>query len=68
MAIRIDDEPEIVLTRAEYERLHREYQSTQTHTTAPVSFETWLRAQMARDENDRRQWFALQAVLAGAPQ
>lgn len=43
MSIRVIDEPDILLTRSEYERLRREWESEQQYTTAPTSFETWLR-------------------------
>lgn len=49
MAIRIIDEPEIVLTRAEYERLRRGWAATQTMTVAPSSFECWLAQRMANE-------------------
>lgn len=44
MSIRVIDEPDILLTRSEYERLRREWESEQQYTTAPTSFETWLRS------------------------
>lgn len=44
MAIRIIKEPDISLTQTEYERLLRKWESEQQYTTAPTSFETWLRS------------------------
>lgn len=42
MTIRIIEEPEIVLTRAEYESLRREWAASQQMTARPQSFESWL--------------------------
>jgi hypothetical protein len=39
----IEDGPEIVLTRTEHEVLYREWEESQKFTSAPASFETWLR-------------------------
>lgn len=44
MAIRIFKEPDIYLTQTEYERLRRVWESEQQYTTAPTSFEAWLRS------------------------
>lgn len=43
MSIRIIEEEEILLTQEEHERLQREWQESQRYTTAPCSFEVWLR-------------------------
>lgn len=43
MGIRIIDEPDIVLTHDEHERLSREWEAAQRMTVAPLSFEAWLR-------------------------
>lgn len=43
MTIRLIKEPDIHLTQAEHERLSRQWQAEQQYTTAPQSFETWLR-------------------------
>ena len=58
MAIRIINEPDIVLTRSEYERLYREWESHQQYTAAPTSFETWLRSRQVRTGNVIRDAFA----------
>jgi hypothetical protein len=42
MAIKIIDEPDVYLTRAEYERLHREWEQCMMMHAAPVSFEVWV--------------------------
>lgn len=42
MTIRIIDEPEITMTRAEYERLHREWCASNGMTVAPTSFEAFV--------------------------
>ena len=48
MSIRIvEDLPEVVLTRSEYDRLHREWRSTQSYTTHPQDFESWVRGRSA---------------------
>lgn len=48
MAIRIiDDQPDIHLTRAEYDRLLREWQASQAMTAMPQEFEAWIRARHA---------------------
>lgn len=51
MAIRIIKEPDISITQTEYERLLREWESEQQYTTAPTSFETWLRNRQGRTVN-----------------
>ena len=51
MSIRIIEEPEIVLTRSEHDRLHREWVQSQSHTTAPRDFESWLRQRQVNEEN-----------------
>lgn len=40
----VDEQPDIYLTREQYERLQYEYQQAFTHYSGPVpSFETWVR-------------------------
>lgn len=43
MAIKIIEEPTIHLTRAEHDRLHREWEASQSMTAMPVDFETYVR-------------------------
>lgn len=43
MAIKIIQEPDIYLTQEEYDRLSREWTAANSYTTAPVSFETFVR-------------------------
>lgn len=50
MAIRTIKEQDIYLTEAELERLRREWAETQTYTTAPTSFEVWVRAHLANNK------------------
>lgn len=52
MSIRIIDEGEIQLTRAEYERYVREWKNAMQYTTAPIDFETWVRRQLAYKRYD----------------
>ncbi|GEM_PF-4389128 len=52
MSIRIVEEPEIVLTRSEHDRLHQQYEMTHRYwsaTVPPPTFEEWLR--MSRQLN-----------------
>lgn len=47
MSIRIiEDGPEIVLPRSEYERLNREWQENCRYMVGAPSFETWLRSRL----------------------
>ena len=46
----IEDGPEIVLTKSQHDRFIREYIESQKYTTTPVSFETWLRRNQAKQE------------------
>lgn len=48
MTIRIIPEPEIELTQSEYERLQREWEAAQQGTTAPVTFEAFVRSRRRR--------------------
>lgn len=50
MAIRTIEEQDIYLTEAELERLRREWAETQAYTTAPTSFEAWVRAHLANNK------------------
>lgn len=54
MAIRIINEPEISLTQADYERLHLVWQAEQQYTTAPESFEAWLRRRQLAQRRETR--------------
>lgn len=54
MAIRIiDDQPDVVLTRSEHQRLMREYESL-THMVDKPDFETWVRRRMFNVEMQKR--------------
>lgn len=50
MSIRIIEEPELVLTRQEYDRLYREYLQTVMFMVDPPSFEQFLRGRAATAE------------------
>lgn len=52
MTIHIIREPDIHLTQADYDRLHREWQSCQQYTTAPCSFEAYVRAHRHKEQQD----------------
>lgn len=43
MAIKIVEEPDIQLTRDEYERLHQEWEMAMRYTTEQRSFESFVR-------------------------
>lgn len=53
MAIRTIEEQDIYITEAELERLRREWAETQACTTAPTSFEAWVRDHLANAGNQR---------------
>jgi hypothetical protein len=42
MAIKIVEEPDVHLTREEYERLHAEWERCMMFNAAPVSFNAWV--------------------------
>lgn len=48
MAIKIIEEPDIHLTRAEHDRFHRMWVESSRYTTAPQAFEDFVRSQLSR--------------------
>ena len=54
MAIRIiDDQPDVVLTRAEHDRLQQEYQQNMMFMVNPPSFEEWVRSRREDQQHGR---------------
>jgi len=45
MAVQIIKEPDIFITQEEHERFYREWELANRFTTAPVSYETYVRRQ-----------------------
>lgn len=55
MSIRIQEEPEIVITQAQHEAYYDEYQKSRQFYAGPsVSFETWLRGRLKQKEDYKR--------------
>lgn len=50
MSVKIIPEPDIHVTQEEYERLYDAWINAMKYTTAPVSFEVWVRRQKGSEQ------------------
>ncbi len=50
MAIRIVEQEDVEITQAEYDKYYKEYVTSTQYHARPLSFETWLRHRLHRDD------------------
>jgi hypothetical protein len=56
MAIKIIDEPDILLTREQYEGWRRQWEAAMSMNACPVSFEVWLARKLNYTAKGEPKW------------